>query len=59
MTKLDPLITFADACDRLDCSTSDLAYVIAIGRLTPIYIATRTPRLRLSELTKLQKDLPR
>jgi predicted site-specific integrase-resolvase len=50
---VDRLLRYAEVRKALDCSESTLARLCAEGRLTPVYIATRCPRIRESELQSL------
>lgn len=52
-TPSDRLLTYAEACRVLSCSPSTLARLCAEGRLSPVYIATRCPRIRASQLQQI------
>lgn len=47
------LLNYGDAARLLSVSVRTVQRMVRDGRLTPFYLTTDTPRLRLSDLTKL------
>ena len=47
------LITYAEAAKRLAVSRSTLMRMIRAGRLVPVYVSARTPRLKVEDVERV------
>jgi hypothetical protein len=51
---VDPLLSYDQCCAALGTTRPQLQALISAGKLTPVYVSTRCPRIRASDINALE-----